>query len=135
VLLDGLREGHVGLTLESREVLLEVLADAEGPAAPGEHHAPHLRVVGDLVDGVAQEVLGGDVETVHGLGTVERDGRDAVLDVEQDGRLGGRHGRSLPDEHRVSFALWCRSRGSWGIMESYDADRGGQHDSAASFRM
>ena len=66
-------------------MLLEVLADAERAAGPGQHDAAHGRVVGHLAHGREQGLLGHDVEAVHRLGSVEGDGRDAVGDLEQDG--------------------------------------------------
>ena len=96
VLLDRVGQRHVGVALQTGQVLLEVLAHAEGTPAAGEHDAPHRRVGGDRLHGLEQQVLGGHVEAVHGLGPVEGDGGDRVGDVEQDGG----HGGSLPDGRR-----------------------------------
>ena len=69
-------------------MLLEVLADAERPAGAGEHHAARGRVLGHAADGLEQRHLGGDVEAVHRVGAVERDGGDAVGQVEEHGCVG-----------------------------------------------
>ena len=92
VLLDGVEERVLVAALQQADVLLEVLAHAEGAPASGEHQAPRGVVGGDGADGVEQGLLGGDVEAVHRVGTVEGDGRDTVGDVEQHRVLGGGHG-------------------------------------------
>ncbi len=91
-------------------MLLEVLADAEGPAGAGQHHAADGVVVGDRADGVEQRLLRRDVEAVHRLGSVQGDGRDAVGDVEQHGMTSCGHARLVrqrpsPRQARINEPL------------------------------
>ncbi len=79
--------------LEQRSVLAQVLADAEGPAGPGEHQRPDGDVVADGGDRVEQGRLGLEGQGVHALWAVERDRGDGAGALEQD-EVG--HGRSLP---------------------------------------
>ena len=75
--------------------LLEVGAGAEGFAAgAGDDGDPDVWVVADFMPGLGEGVAGFRVDRVHGFGTVEGDGGDAVLQVEEDG-IGVGHGGLL----------------------------------------
>src|SRR5690606_27511649 len=63
---------------------LEVLPRAERAATSGQHDAAHGIIVSRSAYGVAQGDLGGDVEAVHRLGSVEPDGGDAVAVLDDD---------------------------------------------------
>jgi hypothetical protein len=72
------------------DVLLEVLADAEGPAPTGQDDTAHLGVVGDLLQDRDQPLLEGQVDGVHGVRPVQHHRRDAGVDEQLDdvsGRL------------------------------------------------
>ena len=71
-------------------MLLEVLPDAERAAGAGEHHAPDGGVLAERKHRVAESLLGGDVEAVHRLRTVERHGRHTLGDVDEDRSVGDR---------------------------------------------
>ena len=104
-----------------------VVAGAEGAAGAGEDDHPHGAVGIGLVEGTVQlgfEIVG---ERVHPLGAIERDGRDAVLDLVE--QILGSHCR---------FFLSWRSRallggvggdargiGSVGLDRDIDRDRAG----------
>ncbi len=102
VVLDGREELVAAAVVQQLDVLLEVLAGAERAAGAGEHHAARRGVVGHLPDDLEQQHLGRHVEAVHRLGPVERDGGDAVGDVEQ---YGCGHGASLSGETAVDEAV------------------------------
>ena len=107
-------------------------------------------VVGrDLLHDVAQQLLGGDVEAVHGVGPVEGDRGDAVVDAQQDGRValgqdwsGGWEGslmaRSLPDQvaagERVRTSGGSGRRTPWRRAEplALDLEVGGRPDDRPS---
>lgn len=76
------------------DVLLEVLADAEGAPGAGEQHGAHGGVGGGLLQRVPQRLFGLAVEGVHCLGTVEGDRREAVGRVVRNG-VG--HGPSMAE--------------------------------------
>ncbi len=65
-------------------MLLEVLADAERPPAPGEDDAAHGGVVGHLLEHLEQPDLQREVDRVHGVGPVEHHRRHAAVDVQLD---------------------------------------------------
>ncbi len=64
-------------------VLLEVLADAEGPAGAGEQHRPALPVGGESGDGVPQRLLERGVQRVERVGPVHGEGDDAAGPLDQ----------------------------------------------------
>ncbi|CAG6396028.1 hypothetical protein SCOCK_390029 [Actinacidiphila cocklensis] len=70
--------GHAAARLQDRDVLLEVLADAEGPPAAGQQHRPDRLVAGRRLQRVPQCRLGAGVERVHRVRAVEGDGGEPV---------------------------------------------------------
>ena len=89
--LDGREQLVAAAALQQLDVLLEVLAGAERPSGAGEHHAPGGRVVGGVLHGVAQQLLGRNVQAVHRVWPVQPDRGHPVRDVVQDrGALGVR---------------------------------------------
>ena len=83
VVLGHRRPQRLVAAREQTDVLAQVLAHAEGPPGARQHHAADGGVLGHPSQGREQDVLGGDVQRVHCLGTVQRDGGDAVGEVQE----------------------------------------------------
>jgi hypothetical protein len=104
--LDGREQLVAAAALQQLDVLLEVLAGAERPTGAGEHHAPSGGILGRALHGVAQQLLGRDVQAVHRIRPVQADRGHPVGDVVENRQVRGAlragrriwrsHGRSVP---------------------------------------
>jgi hypothetical protein len=91
VLLDG-RQGVTAAILQRADVLLEVLAHAEGASAADQQHGSYGFVGRRLAEGVAKFRFELVVERVHRIRAVEGDRRETLVHVVEHGV---RHGHSM----------------------------------------
>jgi hypothetical protein len=106
-----LGQHQVGGVITPGTQLLEVDPGREGGVGAGEDHHVDLGVGLEAGDGERQLALHLAVERVAGMGPVDRDGGDPVLDVDQHdigvvgdgshGRLQGERGWSVVEPERV----------------------------------
>src|SRR5262245_42353443 len=76
------------------DVWLEIDAGAERPPCPAQHDRAHVAVRGDRLHALRERHPHLPAPGVQAVGSVERDGRDRTVDLEQDG-VGGIGGHAL----------------------------------------
>jgi hypothetical protein len=69
--------------LQGRDVLPQVLPDAEGAAGASQHHRPYRAFAGECRELVAQRLLEGCVQRVQRVGPVEGEGGDGAVAFHQ----------------------------------------------------
>ena len=98
-----IRRGLLIAVVESPASAAQIRAGAEAPSGAGDDHRANLVVAVDLVEGAEQVAEHLPGERIEALGTVQCEGQDSGIEVEEQGFVvHGRHGNESRERRNDS---------------------------------